>query len=136
MTLGVVDDGESTSTALESPQYYECPVPNPPIASPNVGLFISVAMLRDLKSAELCYDGNRCTGMVVHDNEGQTTVLGQWRTSSSRRRTYDNTEMRFTRIALLTAVLEPYYIIEDIFFLTDDDTPLDSTYVLSLEWVS
>ena len=79
MRIGVVGDGIPPTTTPLTPQYSLCPIP--PIAGPNAGLFLSVAILSDLEKVDLCRVSNRCIGIVIQYTNGLITVLGQWQTA-------------------------------------------------------
>jgi hypothetical protein len=79
MRIGVVGDGTSPTTTPLTPQYSLCPIP--PIAGPNAGLFLSVAILSDLEKVDLCRVSNRCIGIMIQYTNGLIIVLGQWQTA-------------------------------------------------------
>jgi hypothetical protein len=78
MRLGVIGDGTPPTTTPLTPQYPVCKIP--PIAGPDAGLFLSVAILSDLEKVDLCCVSNRCIGMLIQYTNGPIAVLGQWRT--------------------------------------------------------
>lgn len=79
MRLGVTSDGISGTATPRAPQYHACDIPLPPIAGPNAGLFLSVAVLHDLEKVDLCRTSTRCTGILIHYVDGRSVALGQWR---------------------------------------------------------
>ncbi len=81
MRLGITSDGTRTTTTALTPQYRICEIP--PIAGPNAGLFLSVAILSGLEKVDLCRVLDCCTGILIHYVGGLIVVLGQWRTAGS-----------------------------------------------------
>ncbi|KAL3417177.1 hypothetical protein PVAG01_11177 [Phlyctema vagabunda] len=83
--LGVIGDGTATTTTPLPPRYHRCDFPMPLVGSPNVDLFLSLAVLRDLGVVKVCYVDTRCTGMWICYRDNHTVVLGQWHTSRNSR---------------------------------------------------
>lgn len=83
--LGVVGDGITARAAPLPPRYHNCDFPSPLIGSPNTDLFLSLAVLSDLKRVDACYVAKRCTGMLIGYHHSPTVVLGQWHTSRNSR---------------------------------------------------
>ncbi|KAK0119426.1 hypothetical protein ONS95_010878 [Cadophora gregata] len=85
--LGVIGDGTATRAAPLPPQYHICEFPSPLVGSLNGDLFLSSAVLNDLKVVDVCHVNERCTGMLICYHNDRTVVLGQWYTSGYSRRT-------------------------------------------------
>jgi hypothetical protein len=64
MRLGITSDNTHTTTTALTPQYHICEIP--PIAGPNAGLFLSVAILSGFEKVNLCRVLDRCTGILIH----------------------------------------------------------------------
>ncbi|TAQ90662.1 hypothetical protein B7494_g961 [Chlorociboria aeruginascens] len=75
-SLGIESHDPSQTSPLLPPQYHNC-LSWPAIASAH-DVYISVAVMRDLKEAYMCRVGDRCTGMLLHYHTRPPTVLGQW----------------------------------------------------------
>jgi hypothetical protein len=79
MGLGVIGDGTPTTTIPLTPRYHVSKIP--PIAGPDAGLFLSVAVLSGLEKVDLCRVSNRCIGVLIHYVNGLIAVLRQWWTT-------------------------------------------------------
>ena len=116
--LGITSDGTSSPDTALIPQYAACDFPSPPIAGPNAGLFLSVAVLSDLKRVELCHVASRCTGLLIHYMNGLSAVLGQWHTSRDSRRScvYDTSGPSVDNICFRIAKHQHHQIVIDVSF--------------------
>lgn len=81
--MGVTGDSIPRARASLLPQYHDCKFPLPLIGILNPGLFLSLAALSGSKIFDTCYNGKRCTGMLLCYLDGQIKVLGQWNASNS-----------------------------------------------------
>jgi hypothetical protein len=82
--IGVTSNSVGTSsitTNALSLQYYHCDIPNLAIAAPGFGLFLSLAIFRDIERIDACIRGDRYIGILMYYECSPTVVLGQWDTS-------------------------------------------------------
>ena len=73
MRLGVIGDVTLPTATPLTAQYSLCEIP--PIAGPNAGLFLSIAVLSGLKKVDLCRVSNRCIGIMIYYLNGLVVVL-------------------------------------------------------------
>lgn len=76
--LAVTSDAAPQSDLPFVAEYPMVGLPSTPISGPSAGLFLSTAILSNLRRVELCRIGNRCTGLLIHYLNGLSTALGQW----------------------------------------------------------
>lgn len=133
--LGISDDGISPKATLLNPQYY-CACVIPGIAGPNVGLFLTVATLSDIRKVDLCRIGSRCTGILIHYHTGLKAVLGQWHANGFSKKSciYDGsrsfTKICFRMVASKRHKMDFGKMVSDISFSEDnsEDVMKDSEY--------
>ena len=113
-SLGVTSDTRSTTIVPLTPQYHVCDYPS--IASPNFGLFLSVAVLSDFKKIDVCHVANRCTGMLIHYFKSPAVVLGQWRIPHESQQSciYNASVPAITNIHFTMAKYANYKIVTNI----------------------
>lgn len=117
--LGIIGDGVSPMTTPLTPHYHVCDFPV--IASPNAGLFLSVAVLSGLQKVDLCRIENRCTGILMRYNSGLTLVLGQWHVPSVSQHSciYDSPTEYTANICFRLTALKRHKIVTSIMFSED-----------------
>ena len=119
--LGVTSDRNLGSKRHLNLIYCACNAPYLPLVGPNAGLFLSVAILSDLRKVELCQVGNRCTGVRIHYFYAPPVVLGQWHTSYLSQHTsiYNgNTDNAYT-IYFKTSKSGHHQVVTDVSFSAD-----------------
>jgi hypothetical protein len=101
----------------------------PPIAGPNAGLFLSIAVLSNINKVDLCRVSNRCTGLLIHYLDGSTTTLGQWNGChvSQHSCIYHSNQSSITNLCFGMAKFQNHSIVTDIrYSIGKNETELDS----------
>ena len=122
MRLGVIADGNSELKAHQSLQFPACDSPYLPLVGPGAGLFLSIAVLSDLKKVELCRVANRCTGVMISYLKALPVVLGQWHTSLPSQQTciYDSNRLStVSEIYFRISKCGEHQVVTDISFSVD-----------------
>jgi hypothetical protein len=119
MGLGVTGGSFSSTTPLLNPQYHARAFP--PFPGPTLGTFLSIAFLRTLKRVDLCRVSNRCIGILIHYVNGQSAVLGQWRTGGMACHSciYNSDSISPTHIYFRVTTFGHHKIVTDISFSDD-----------------
>ncbi len=77
MRIGVCGDETSSIIMPLKPQFLSYVGSVPAIDNPNSGFFPSVISLSGLKKVDLCYVGNRGSGILIYYIKGPIVALGQ-----------------------------------------------------------
>jgi hypothetical protein len=83
--LGVTGDQSIVRAAPLIPKYLNYPDSNP-IGCPSDGVFLSSAVLHDVRKIDVCRINARCTGMLLRYLNGVCVFLGQWAISLASKR--------------------------------------------------
>ena len=120
MRIGVHGDEMSSIPNPLKPRYLIHGGSTPRIGNPNSGLFLSVASLDGFRKIDLCFVGNRCTGLLVHYVKSPAVALGQWHTSSDSKLCciYNTNEQSISRICFRMN-LGRLAFVTNVYFLDD-----------------
>jgi hypothetical protein len=124
MRLGVVSDDTAQLAIPMLPQYANWDFPSPPIAGPNAGLFLSLAVLSDIKRADVCSVDGRCTGLLIYYLKGRSDVFYV----PHGTRAFDINVLRADVIYFVTKKYRCHQIVTDISFTGRTEVAPGSSY--------
>jgi len=129
MRIGVTRDSNLVNTGSPNLTFTACSAPYLPRVGPNAGLFMSVAVLSNLREVEVCHVGTRCTGLKLYYHQKPTVVLGQWHTHFSQHISiFDSNRPNTLGIRFKYLKSGDHQIVTDISFEVDKSDDCNSSY--------
>jgi hypothetical protein len=108
--LSITSDSTFVSNTVLIPWYATLDFPSFLIVSPNVRLFLLVAVLIDLKRVKLCRVTSRCTELLIHYINSLSAVFKQWYTfcASQHLCVYNNSRLNVNTVCFKIAKRQCY----------------------------